>query len=298
MNMQHTLKTISISALTCIIIMIGMAAVPDSFYQDIRLSPPLSGKGTSVSPLHIDTSGSSPIPTKFGLGHGDIEVPWQNWWNHNLIGTIDPTHNARKHVSTVNNLGGWIMNAGVLDPMTFAHDSLGVVITGPGQVEMNGDGGFFVHGAGLNPLLRMYSNKIELVEDGGNIYIDTLTRYDAMADVVGISSSTGHLYITKRIPDQLITKTTIDSTNSSVTLNSSSVNGITMIATGAKTATLPNATWALVGLWFRITNASTSGDITVSVAGGSGDTATGSLTIHPNESATWECASATLWSHH
>lgn len=71
--------------------------------------------------------------------------------------------------------------------------------------------------------------------------------------------------------------------------------GITMTATGAKTATVPDATSTLVGQTFFIFNSGTSGDITISITGGSGDTILGDVTVAINESVTITCPETGVW---
>jgi len=71
--------------------------------------------------------------------------------------------------------------------------------------------------------------------------------------------------------------------------------GITMTTTGAKTATVPDATSTLVGQTFFIFNSGTSGDITISITGGSGDTILGDVTVAINESVTITCPETGVW---
>lgn len=88
----------------------------------------------------------------------------------------------------------------------------------------------------------------------------------------------------------------IDGSSTSLSLSvTTSVNIQTLKASGAKTVTLPNATSSTLGYWYKIVNNSTSGDITVSVAGGSSDTVTGDNILSPGESGLWRCVDADLW---
>lgn len=71
--------------------------------------------------------------------------------------------------------------------------------------------------------------------------------------------------------------------------------GITMTTTGAKTATVPDATSTLVGQTYFIFNSGASGDITISITGGSGDTIYGDTIVGINESVTITCPETGVW---
>ena len=97
----------------------------------------------------------------------------RNWWNADLTAAGNRHHNANLKYSKVSRLDYWQTNAGVLDPMSFNQDSAAITITGPGQTEINTDGGIYLN------------------DDDTRIL--SLARNDNKLDVVGIDSGTGLL---------------------------------------------------------------------------------------------------------
>lgn len=82
--------------------------------------------------------------------------------------------------------------------------------------------------------------------------------------------------------------------SSTYTLNTGDM-GLTMTVTGAKTATIPDAVTGIIGQVFQIFNSATSGDITIAITGGSGDTIYGDPTLLINESAIVTCVAVNKW---
>jgi hypothetical protein len=58
---------------------------------------------------------------------------------------------------------------------------------------------------------------------------------------------------------------------------------------------LPDAASGIVGQYFSVFNGGASGDVTISIAGGSGDTIYGDPVLNPNESAYVTCVAADKW---
>jgi len=84
------------------------------------------------------------------------------------------------------------------------------------------------------------------------------------------------------------------SASSSVTMNTGDY-GLSMTTTGAKTATIPDAITGIIGQELMIFNSATSGDITITITGGSGDTIYGDPILNINESAKVICVASNKW---
>jgi hypothetical protein len=84
------------------------------------------------------------------------------------------------------------------------------------------------------------------------------------------------------------------SASAAVTLNTGDY-GLSQTFTGAKTCTLPDAVSGIVGQTFSVFNNASSGDITLTITGGSSDVFYGDVIVSINESVIVQCVAANKW---
>lgn len=102
----------------------------------------------------------------------------KTFFNTDLYANKNHTHNAAKKITTIRNLGGWVMSAGVANPMSLQLDSLNFLVEGPGLVMLRGNNGLYLRGGtGLNPKINLALNKIEFDATSGFYFFKNLPVY-------------------------------------------------------------------------------------------------------------------------
>lgn len=125
------------------------------------------------------------------VAHAQLDPIYSDktFFNTDLTANKNHTHNGAKKVTTIRNLGGWIMSAGVANPMSVQLDSTTFLVEGAGLVMLRGQNGLYLRGGvGLNPKINLVSNKIEFDATSGLYYFRNLPVYanDAAAASGGL----------------------------------------------------------------------------------------------------------------